>query len=220
MTASSLTPPATGLRERNRRRRVAQILEATRSLLRERPYQSPSVERIAARAEVAPATIFNLIGPREQIWAALADDLLADLERRTNDLGSGDPHSEARAIAATTVDIICADADVYRHVLANWNSSGQLLRRDPTRQLVDCLQRAASTGTLRDDLDLKALGEAITTACTGAAHQWAAELIRQPRVASAMPNRRRPRVRRRGRIGKRRSRLPSRAQITPAKLTR
>lgn len=177
MRAGSLTPPTTGLRERNKRRRVAQILEATRSLLRERPDQSPRVERIAARAEVAPATIFNLIGPREQIWAALADDLLAELERRTNDLGSGDPHSDARAIAATTVDIVCADADVYRHVLANWSSSGRLLRRDPTRRLAACLQTAANAGTLRDDLDLKALGEAISTACTGAAHQWAAELI-------------------------------------------
>jgi AcrR family transcriptional regulator len=177
VTASSLTSPSTGLRERNKRRRIEQILDATRSLLRERPDQSPSVERIAARAEVAPATIFNLIGPREQIWAALADDLLAELERRTTDLGSGDPHSHARAIAATTVDIVCADADVYRHVLANWSSSGRLLRRDPSRQLVACLQTAADAGTLRDDLDLKALGEAISTACTGAAHQWAAQLI-------------------------------------------
>lgn len=177
MVTSSLTPPAAGLRERNKRRRVEQILEATRSLLREQPDQSPSVERIAARAEVAPATIFNLIGPREQIWAALADDMLAELERRTNNLGSGHPHSDARAIVAATVDIVCADADVYRHVLANWSSSGRLLRRDPTRQLVACLQKAANAGMLRDDLDLKALGEAISTACTGAAHQWAAELI-------------------------------------------
>lgn len=176
MPASSLTP-ATGLRERNKQRRVAQILEATRSLLREQPDESPSVERIAARAEVAPATIFNLIGPREQIWAALADSMLAELERRNDQLRTGDPYAAARAIVAATVETICADADIYRHVLANWSASGRLLRRDPTRQLVACLRAGVDAGTLRDDLDLKALGEAISTACTGAAHQWAARMI-------------------------------------------
>ena len=67
----AMTPAPGGLRERNRERRIAQILEATRELLREAPHESPSVERIAQRAEVAPATVFNLIGPRESIWAAL-----------------------------------------------------------------------------------------------------------------------------------------------------
>jgi AcrR family transcriptional regulator len=177
MTTASLASPDVGLRERNKRRRVARILEATRSLLRERPGESPSVERIAARAEVAPATIFNLIGPREQIWAALADDLLAELERRTGELGGGDPHAEARTVASISVDIICADADVYRHVLANWSASGRLLRRDPTRRLVACLKAAVEAGTLRRDVDIEALGQAISTACTGAAHQWAARLI-------------------------------------------
>jgi AcrR family transcriptional regulator len=174
---TTATATTTGLRERSKRRRLQQILEATRSLLRERPDESPGLERIAARAEVAPATIFNLIGPREQIWAALADDLLAELERRTTDLPRSDPHTRARAIATTTVDIICADANVYRYVLANWSSSGRLLRRDPTSQLVACLRAAADDGTLRRDLNLKALGETISTACTGAAHQWAAGLI-------------------------------------------
>lgn len=177
MTPVRTASPATGLRERNKGRRATQILEATRSLLRERPDQSPSVERIAARAEVAPATVFNLIGTREHIWAGLADALLVELDRRIPKIPDIDPHDRARQIATTTVDIICADADVYRHVLANWSSSGRLLRRDPASQLIACLRAAARKGLLRADLDLTALGEMIATTCTGAAHQWAAGLI-------------------------------------------
>jgi AcrR family transcriptional regulator len=177
MSPASAPPPTTSLRARGKQRRIRRILDATRALIRESPDESPSVERIAARAEVAPATVFNLIGPREQILASLADDLLAEVEQRANDRGDGDPHARARAVAATTVDIICGDPDVYKHVLAHWNSSGRLLRADPTPQLVTCLQEAADSGTLRRDLDLEALAEAISTACTGAAHQWAAGII-------------------------------------------
>jgi AcrR family transcriptional regulator len=156
---------------------VTQILQATRALIRERPNDPPTAEQIAARAEVSPATIFNLIGPRERIWASIADELLAELEQRTIDLPTADPHATARAIATTAVEIICADPHVYKQILAHWSASGRLLRRNPTQRLTACLQAAADAGTLRDDLDLDALGEAISTACTGAAHQWAAGII-------------------------------------------
>jgi AcrR family transcriptional regulator len=172
-----MSATATGLRQRNKQRRVEQILEATRELLREHPGESPSAERIAARAEVAPATVFNLIGPREKIWAELADELLAELERRTAALPALDPQERARRIADAIVDAICADADVYRHVLAHWSLSGRFLRRDPTPEIVACLRAAAEHGDLPADIDATRLGEMVTTTCTGAAHQWAAGLI-------------------------------------------
>jgi AcrR family transcriptional regulator len=172
-----MTVVATGLRERNKQRRVAQILEATRALLRERPDESPSVERIAARADVASATVFNLIGPREKIWAALSDEMLADLDRRTAAFADLDPHARARAIVTTIVEMMRSDAAVHRHLLAHWSQSGRFLRRDPTPQLIECLREASARGTLRTDVDLRRLGEMISTACSGAAHQWSAGLI-------------------------------------------
>ncbi len=171
-----MTPAPGGLRERNRERRIARILEATRELLREAPHESPSVERIAQRAEVAPATVFNLIGPRESIWAALADDMLAAVDLSPPD-DAEDPLVHATAIVTAVVDTFCADAAVYRHVLAHWTQSARLLRSDPTPQLVACLRAAAGRGQIRADLDLRRLGTTITTACGGAAHQWGAGLI-------------------------------------------
>jgi AcrR family transcriptional regulator len=173
-----MTPTAVGgLRERNRRRRVSQILEATRELLREHPHESPSVERIAQRAEVAPATVFNLIGPREKIWAALIDEMLAQIDADPPGVDETDPLARAHAIVVAVVDTICADAAVYRHVLTHWTESGRLLRRDPTPQLVACLRAAAEQGATRDDVDVARLAETVSLACGGAVHRWAAGLI-------------------------------------------
>ena len=173
----SATAPVVGLRERSKRQRRQRILEATRELLREDPDRSPSVDRIAARAEVAPATVFNLIGPREEIWAALANEALAELDVRIAAFPELEPHERARRIVAASVDVCLADARVYRHVLAHWSSSARLLRREPTPGLVACL-RDAGTGAIGPE----ALAEVVATACTGALHQWAGGLIGERRL--------------------------------------
>jgi AcrR family transcriptional regulator len=168
---------AAGLRERNKRRRVERILEATRELIRAEPGQSPSVERIAAAAEVAPATVFNLLGPRESIWAALADEAIAQMQACVAALPEVSPQERARRIAATMAEILCADAAVYRHVLANWAQSGRLLRGDPTPELAACVAAAQERGEVAAAADPRALAELIATGCVGAVHQWAAGLI-------------------------------------------
>jgi len=173
----SAEPVEGGLRERSKRRRAGQILAAARALLRESPHEAPSVDRIAARAEVSPATVFNLIGPRKKLWACLAEELLVELERRTARVEDPDPRARARRIVVTAADLLCEDAPVYRHVLAHWHESGRLLHQDPTPQLVACLRAAREEGTLRTDIDIDRLGQAISTACLGAAHQWAAGVI-------------------------------------------
>ena len=73
MTAAGYRRQAEGLRERNKRTRTGRILQATRELLRERDAQTLTLEQIADRAEVAPGTVFNLVGPRERLFAALID---------------------------------------------------------------------------------------------------------------------------------------------------
>jgi AcrR family transcriptional regulator len=173
----SAPAPTLGLRERSKQRRTQQILESTRELLREEPDRSPSVERIAARAEVAPATVFNLVGPRERIWAALANEAIGEIERRIGRFPALAPQERARRIVAASVDIVCSDPRVYRHVLAHWTDSAQLLRREPTPGLVACLREAGSAGIAPE-----ALAENVATACTGALHQWAGGLIGERRL--------------------------------------
>ena len=168
---------AVGLRELGKQRRVEQILAATRDLLREDPDRPLSVERIAARAQVAPATVFNLVGTRERIWAALMDQALAAAQTRIAGLPELEPRERTRRVVAEHVRAIVGDPAVNRLALAEWSKSGRLLRRDGARDVAESLRAAQAAGILAADADVDELAALLATGCTGALHQWAAGMI-------------------------------------------
>ncbi|MER5726863.1 TetR/AcrR family transcriptional regulator [Streptomyces sp. NPDC002138] len=161
-----------GLREHHKARRRSRILDAARELLRENPESLISTERIAERAEVAPATVYNLIGPREKIWEALAHGFTDTLECRLTGLEAGDP----REVVRVTVDLFVADPAVSRRVVREWEESGLVLARTPLTQLRRAMAAARSRGILRADVDTDALAAVVGTSCVGALHQWVAGL--------------------------------------------
>ncbi|MFD9902766.1 TetR/AcrR family transcriptional regulator [Streptomyces sp. NPDC059063] len=162
-----------GLRERHKAQRRIRILEAARELLRDSPESALSTERIAARAEVAPATVYNLIGPRDKIWEALAVGFMDELERRLAVLGADDP----REVVRSTVLLFVDDPVVSRRMVREWEESGLVLDRSPLTQLRRALADARTRGLLRADIDTDALASVVGTSCVGALHQWVAALI-------------------------------------------
>ncbi|MEV0505357.1 TetR/AcrR family transcriptional regulator [Streptomyces spectabilis] len=168
-----MRPVEGGLRERHKAQRRSRILEATRELLRDGPDSVIGTERIAERAEVAPATVYNLIGPRDKIWEALADGFADELERRLEASGGGGP----REVVTTTVELFVGDPVVSRRMVREWEASGLVFARSPLVQLRRALADARTRGLLRDDVDTDALASAVGTSCVGALHQWVAALI-------------------------------------------
>lgn len=164
-----------GLRERGKRRRTERILDAALALLREDPEQSLTVDRIAARAEVAPMTVFNLVGNRDQLWSALADRALQELNIHA--ISAGDPQERARRIVDAVVRILCADAAVFRALLSGWSHGGSVLNRDPTDALIGCLREAADAGQIRSGVNLRRHGEVMAAGLLGTIHQWTAGLL-------------------------------------------
>ncbi|QEV21028.1 TetR/AcrR family transcriptional regulator [Streptomyces alboniger] len=162
-----------GLRERHKARRRGRILEATRELLREGPEAVISTERIAARAEVSPATVYNLVGPRDKIWEALAAEFMDELERRLGSQGADDP----REVVRSTVQLFVGDPVVSRRMVREWEDSGLVLHRSPHTHLRRALADARARGLLRTDIATDALAAVVSTACVGALHQWVAALI-------------------------------------------
>ncbi|MFF1556136.1 TetR/AcrR family transcriptional regulator [Streptomyces sp. NPDC058279] len=162
-----------GLREHHKARRRSRILDATRELLRECPETVLSTERIAARAEVSPATVYNLIGPREKIWEALADGFMDELECRLADLSTGDP----REVVRSTVRLFVGDPVVSRRMVRGWEESGLVLDRSPLGRLRRAMADARAQGVLRADVDTEALAAVVSAACVGALHQWVAALV-------------------------------------------
>jgi AcrR family transcriptional regulator len=172
--SGSDTPPL-GLRERGKMRRVHRILDAGLQLLREDPDENLTLERIAARAEVAPMTVFNLIGNRDQLWAALADRAIEDLD--VSAITTNDPEERAYRIVESVVRILCADAAVFRALLSGWSMSGRVLAHDPTAALIDCLQHAADSGQIGPQVNLRLYGDVIAAGLFGTIHQWTSGLI-------------------------------------------
>jgi AcrR family transcriptional regulator len=170
--------PATGLRERHKRQRRERILEAIRELLRESPEETPTVERIAELADLSPATVFNLVGPREQQWAALGEELLRELDScLTLAADDEDPRRQARRIVGKTAELFIADAAVSKHLVNSGGRTGSLLQENPVSQLRVAVRRGQTTGMLRPDLHVEALVGHIATAAGGALRQWAAGQI-------------------------------------------
>ncbi|WP_371750000.1 TetR/AcrR family transcriptional regulator [Streptomyces sp. NBC_01283] len=165
--------PREGLRERHKARRRSRIVDAVRELLRESPESAVSVERIAERAGVAPATVYNLIGPRERIWEALAAGFMEELERRLTGSEAGDPH----VVVRTTVQLFVGDPVVSRRMVRAWDESGLVLDRSPLTRLAEAMAEARTRGLLRADVDVDALAAVVGAACVGALHQWVAALI-------------------------------------------
>jgi AcrR family transcriptional regulator len=161
-----------GLRERGKQRRAERILGAALELLREQPDQPLTVDRIAARAEVAPATVFNLVGTRDEIWAALAHRAFSDLEERAERLAE-DPQDRARAAVDLVMRAVIADAPVFRALLSAWSESGKVLQHDLTDDLADCLAAAHPSSGVKT----RRLATLVGAGLNGAVHQWASGLI-------------------------------------------
>jgi len=173
MPLSSSSPP---LRERNKQRRTDRILESARELLREQPDRPLTVERIAERAEVSQGTVFNLVGTRDRIWAALADSAIGVLD--LDAMGSvGSPLERAHAIVDALIEEVLTDPAVFRAVFAHWAESARTIHANPTDALLRTLQAGVNDGTLSADAPLPRIADAVASGLIGVLHQWAAGLI-------------------------------------------
>ena len=90
--------PPLGRREMNKALRRSAILGAARGLLREFEIDMITVEQVADRADVSPATVYNLVGTREAVFGALMQELLASLATELDGLSAEDPIGYAEAI--------------------------------------------------------------------------------------------------------------------------
>ncbi len=167
-----------GLRERNKERRRQAILDAALELLRANDIDAVTIEQIAARAEVSPPTIYNLVGTREQLLVALIDriseGLIEQFEPPDGDLD--DPVGMMRRAVDETVAAFVADSAAYRQIvrsLGNLAVSGSRLAFDPSALHVRAMRRAQELGILRDDLDPVALGRQSFLAYVAALTSWA-----------------------------------------------
>jgi len=113
----------TGLRERKRARRRTEIMLAAARVFKEHGYEDASVEQIAARADVAPGTVYNHFPTKDTLLIELAALYRLEAGRSRLHLIENPRSDPARActdLYSNMVDqaLTYFDRKVWRHVLA------------------------------------------------------------------------------------------------------
>lgn len=170
-----------GRHDANKARRRTAILDGTLTLLRATPIEKVSTEAIAAEAGVAPATVYNLIGSRDQLLLAcvdrVIDTLIDDLARLPlND----DPLGAALRIVEGSCDAFIVDAAAFRQIVGAVNRisrAGWSLAVDPARLQMTAMRAALESGLLRSDADPMVMGRQVFLSYNGALFAWAARQL-------------------------------------------
>mgnify|MGYP000046799335 FL=1 len=165
-----------GPRDLNKTKRRDAILDAAVILLGTRDSNDITTEEIAALAGVSAATVYNLVGTRNELMYQLVSRILTDLAESLKALDPGDPIAEAQLIIEHTVRAFVSNPNAYRQVVAVTQraAAAHPTPVDPSSFQVVAMRQAQSMGIIRDDIDASGLARQIFLSYTGAAMQWSA----------------------------------------------
>lgn len=172
-----------GLREQNKALRRTAILDAALSLLRHNHPSEVTTAQIADRAGLSAATVFNLVGTRDDLLVALAhrivEDLVESLTRHHLDT-DGDPIAAARLIVDESVATFTADSAAYRRVMAEIGFRHDLSHPDhlkPALLQEAAMREAQARGIIDTAFDPAGLGRQIFVSYSAAMMRWATRSI-------------------------------------------
>ena len=165
-----------GPRDLNKAKRRDAILDAAVTLLGTRESADITTEEIAALAGVSAATVYNLVGTRNELMYQLVGRILTDLAESLQALDPGDPIAEAQLIIEHTVRAFVSNPNAYRQVVAVTQraAAAHPTPIEPASFQVVAMRQAQSMGIIRNDIDASGLALQIFLSYTGAAMQWSA----------------------------------------------
>lgn len=79
---------------------------------------------IAAAADVSPATVYNLVGTRDEVMRAVLEDAVFDIAERLPATDGALPIDEITTLFATTADVLMGDAIAYRRAIGAMSDVG------------------------------------------------------------------------------------------------
>ncbi len=176
-----IVEPVLSRREQGKASRRDAIFDAARNLLRDEGHEV-SAERIAQRAGVSTATLYNLIGPREQLLGALLSDLFEKLESDVNALGVADPLLFGEAVVTISVGLFCSDSALWRCVVHAAGSTyavavAPFVRLQPIELQKRAMREAKALGMLPKSVSTDMAAQQIYTSYNGALFMWAGGIL-------------------------------------------
>jgi AcrR family transcriptional regulator len=165
------------------------VLDAALDLFDRPGSDAPTTEQIAERAEVSVATVYNLVGTREQLLVALVDRLISDVTGPAHDRAPDqDPIRALREGVADTVDLLTSRSNAHRRVLLHLTAAATPdlhTQLSPATVCAEAIRRGQEQRVLRDDLDPDALAMQVYLSFNGALLRWAAGAFTDERFEAA-----------------------------------
>lgn len=177
---SSKQQPA---RVRNRRR----VLKAAKVLITEHGLEALTMRRLAVEADVSVATLYNLIGGRDDVVRALGQYFVDELEEAYGRTNTADPIERAREILKALIDAVISelpqplvlallsDPLLYKELTPDWH--------DP---LGNALHDMVKQGLLRDELNVDLVSRQIWWCQIAYQRQWAAGRLNEQELHAAV----------------------------------
>jgi AcrR family transcriptional regulator len=163
------------LRARGKARRCAEIIDAASRLWRENEFDKVPLSQIAAVAQVAPQTIYNLIGGLDAVGLAVVNVALDRIETALSDSTATGVELALEA-ARVSAELYIRDARLYRQVLVRIPRvlfEGTHLGRDAAETVIRAMTQAQASGQVSQQVDPERLGRAIYSNYLGAIYDWA-----------------------------------------------
>jgi len=170
------------LREFNMAKRRSRILHEARQLITGGGFETLNLRTLAQASEVTVPTIYNLVGNKESIVAALFLDALGEIEKRVGLHHNDDPLEMAVAAVTESTGMFEEDEDYYRAAFIAVEYLDQSTpHHDTVAQIyqwgeglfIDGLIACAKRGLVRSRIAPSVLGQQILRSYRTSCRAWA-----------------------------------------------
>ncbi len=165
--------------------RRERIVDATWELLREIGIDAVSMTLIAERAEVSPATVYNLFGKKSAVLKHVFDRDLTDFERLVEKARARDSLDRIFKAIGIAASLYRADPGFYRAMMHGRGRSDALYSAVSEPRIAfwqKMVAHACDDGHLRAGTDAEILGVTLSQIARGAYCEWVAERIGAERL--------------------------------------
>ncbi|MFC6355722.1 TetR/AcrR family transcriptional regulator [Luethyella okanaganae] len=179
-----------GRRERRQVEMRERIVDAAAACFAEQGFDAATMDDIAARADVARATIFNHFGEKQQLLVAYFDRRRAWLFALLDEVADTQGRAVARLIRVTDAlsRIYEGDAHEARAMLDAWRRMSDAYGKGAAVADVFCtvIESGQAAGEFEAHLDARAAALALFDACIGAITRWLELSEPRPELGTAL----------------------------------
>lgn len=176
-TDSAAATPKASIRERGKAERRVRVIETAREILSEGGVEALSMRALSVEAGVSLPTIYNLIGGRDDVLAAVLDQLGAVFEAEVA-TSTGDTLERCFEITDRLLDTMTTHATLARSIVAEGltpmlaDAESSLFKRYGLA-LLSALAQASTEGNLDDGAEPVLIVEQVVSLTAVRIFRWA-----------------------------------------------